>query len=233
MIGREKEINQLTEILARRTKNNALLIGELGIGKAAGTEGLAQRIIDMQVPTSLHGKEIFSLDVGALVAGIKYRGSFEKRIERIMGEIQKAQNVILLIDEIHMIMGGGEKDNSSEEGSNLSAADLLKPALSRGQFQCINATTFYEYKKYIEKDHALERRFQLVNVNEPSVDETITILCGLRDSYEKYHEVTISDGAISAAANLAYKYIPGRFLPDKAIDLINEAVSAVCRAVKR
>ena len=192
---------------------------------------LAQRIVDMQVPTSLQGKEIFSLDVGALVAGTKYRGSFEKRIKRIMSEIQKAQNVILLIDEIHMIMGAG-KDSDDEEGS-LSVADLLKPALSRGQFQCIKATTLQEYKKYIEKDPALERRFQLVNVNESSVGETITILYGLRDSYEKYHGVTISDGAISTAANLAYKYIPGRFLLDKAIDLMDEALLAVCRAVKR
>ena len=221
VIGREKEIQRIIQILIRRTKNNPVLIGEPGVGKSAVAEGLAQRIVQGNVPEMLLGKRVMSLDIGSMVAGTKYRGEFEERLKNVMEELHKAGNVLLFIDEIHTIIGAG-----ATEGS-LDAANILKPALSRGEIQCIGATTLDEYRKHIEKDAALERRFQPVNVGEPTTEETLSILYGLRDRYEAHHKVRITDEALAAAVKLSDRYIPDRFLPDKAIDLMDEAASRV------
>lgn len=221
VVGRQKEIERVIQILGRRTKNNPVLIGEPGVGKTAIAEGLAQRIANRDVPSILEDKLVITLDVGLLVAGTKYRGEFEERLKRIMDEIKSADNVVLVIDEVHTLIGAG-----AAEGA-IDAANLLKPALARGELQCIGATTLEEYRKHIEKDAALERRFQPVLVGEPTVEETIEILFGLRDRYEKHHQLKISDGALAAAAKYANQYISDRFLPDKAIDLIDEAGSRV------
>nr|YP_009564936.1 Clp protease ATP binding subunit [Gelidium coulteri]YP_009565336.1 Clp protease ATP binding subunit [Gelidium sinicola]QBA96287.1 Clp protease ATP binding subunit [Gelidium coulteri]QBA96687.1 Clp protease ATP binding subunit [Gelidium sinicola] len=221
VVGRQKEIERVIQILGRRTKNNPVLIGEPGVGKTAIAEGLAQRIANRDIPVILEDKLVVTLDVGLLVAGTKYRGEFEERLKRIMDEIKSANNVILVIDEVHTLIGAG-----AAEGA-IDAANLLKPALARGELQCIGATTLEEYRKHIEKDAALERRFQPVLVGEPSVEETIEILFGLRDRYEKHHQLKMSDGALAAAAKYANQYISDRFLPDKAIDLIDEAGSRV------
>jgi ATP-dependent Clp protease ATP-binding subunit ClpC len=219
VIGRDDEIERLIQILSRRTKNNPVLIGEAGVGKTAIVEGLAQRIVDNTVPRLLANKRLVTLDLGALVAGTKYRGQFEERIKNVMKEIIESDNVILFIDEMHTLVGAG-----AAEGS-MDASNLLKPALSRGEFQCIGATTQNEYRKYVEKDRALERRFQTITVEPPSVEETIEIIKGLRDKYEVHHRVQIRDDAIEAAAKLSDRYINDRFLPDKAIDVIDEAGS--------
>ena len=221
VIGREKEIQRIIQILIRRTKNNPVLIGEPGVGKSAVAEGLAQRIFQGNVPEMLIGKRVLSLDMGSIVAGTKYRGEFEERLKNIMDELRKAGNVLLFIDEIHTIIGAG-----GAEGS-LDAANILKPALSRGEIQCIGATTLDEYRKHIEKDAALERRFQPVTVGEPTAEEALSILFGLRDRYEAHHKVRITDEALSAAVKLSDRYITDRFLPDKAIDLMDEAASRV------
>nr|QCI04715.1 Clp protease ATP binding subunit [Bornetia secundiflora] len=221
VVGRQKEIERVIQILGRRTKNNPVLIGEPGVGKTAIAEGLAQRIANRDIPSILEDKLVVTLDVGLLVAGTKYRGEFEERLKRIMDEIKSANNVILVIDEVHTLIGAG-----AAEGA-IDAANLLKPALARGELQCIGATTLEEYRKHIEKDAALERRFQPVLVGEPSVEETIEILFGLRDRYEKHHQLKMSDAALAAAAKYANQYISDRFLPDKAIDLIDEAGSRV------
>nr|QCI04616.1 Clp protease ATP binding subunit [Apoglossum ruscifolium] len=221
VVGRQKEIERVIQILGRRTKNNPVLIGEPGVGKTAIAEGLAQRITNRDIPSILEDKLVITLDVGLLVAGTKYRGEFEERLKRIMDEIKSANNVILVIDEVHTLIGAG-----AAEGA-IDAANLLKPALARGELQCIGATTLEEYRKHIEKDAALERRFQPVLVGEPSVEETIEILFGLRDRYEKHHQLKMSDEALAAAAKYANQYISDRFLPDKAIDLIDEAGSRV------
>ncbi len=221
VIGRDKEIERLIQILARRTKNNPVLIGEPGVGKTAIVEGMAQRIISREVPQLLYDKRVISLDLGAVIAGTKYRGQFEQRIKTIMKEIMQATNVILFIDEIHTLVGAG-----AAEGS-VDASNMLKPALSRGEIQCIGATTLDEYRKYIEKNGALERRFQPVIVQPPSVEEAIEIIRGLRPEYEEHHKAKITDDAIYAAVRLSDKYIQDRFLPDKAIDVIDEAGSRV------
>ena len=221
VVGRAKEIERVIQILGRRTKNNPVLIGEPGVGKTAIAEGLAQRIANRDIPDTLEDKRVVALDIGLLIAGTKYRGEFEERLKKIMDEVRTANNIILVIDEVHTLIGAG-----AAEGA-IDAANILKPALSRGELQCIGATTLEEYRKHIEKDAALERRFQPVMVGEPSVDETIEILYGLRDRYEKHHKLVISDQALVAAAKFADQYIPDRFLPDKAIDLIDEAGSRV------
>eukprot|EP00302_Diacronema_sp_CCMP2436_P001317 CAMPEP_0179837454 /NCGR_PEP_ID=MMETSP0982-20121206/6_1 /TAXON_ID=483367 /ORGANISM="non described non described, Strain CCMP 2436" /LENGTH=790 /DNA_ID=CAMNT_0021720469 /DNA_START=173 /DNA_END=2546 /DNA_ORIENTATION=- len=221
VIGREKEIERVIQILGRRTKNNPILIGEPGVGKTSIAEGLAQRIIAKDIPDSLEDKKVVTLDIGLLVAGTKYRGEFEERLKKIMEEVRTNTNIILVIDEVHTLIGAG-----AAEGA-IDAANILKPALARGELQCIGATTIDEYRKHIEKDAALERRFQPVMVGEPTVDETIEILYGLRERYEKHHKLKYRDGAICAAAKLADQYIADRFLPDKAIDLIDEAGSRV------
>jgi ATP-dependent Clp protease ATP-binding subunit ClpC len=221
VVGREKEIERAIQILGRRTKNNPVLIGEPGVGKTAIAEGLAQRIINQDVPEVLEGKQVISLDMGLLVAGTRFRGDFEERIKKIVDEVRTAGNVILVIDEIHTLVGAG-----GTEGG-LDAANILKPALARGELQCIGATTLDEYRQHIERDAALERRFQPILVGEPSVEETIEILYGLRSVYEQHHRVQISDEALMAAAELSDRYISDRFLPDKAIDLIDEAGSRV------
>ena len=221
VIGRSKEIDRLIQTLMRRTKNNPCLIGESGVGKTAVAEGLAIKIADGEVPEILKDKRIISLDLTGMVAGTKYRGDFEDRIKSTVVEVKKAGNVILFIDELHTIVGAGSAEGSTD------AANMLKPALSRGEIQVIGATTLDEYRKFIEKDAALERRFQPLNVGEPDFESTIGILKGLRDRYEAHHKVRISDGAINAAVNLSSKYINDRYLPDKAIDLIDEAASRV------
>jgi ATP-dependent Clp protease ATP-binding subunit ClpC len=221
VVGRQKEIERVIQILGRRTKNNPVLIGEPGVGKTAIAEGLAQRIANNDIPDILEGKRVVTLDIGLLIAGTKYRGEFEERLKKIMDEIRSADNVILVIDEVHTLIGAG-----AAEGA-IDAANILKPALARGELQCIGATTSEEYRKHIEKDAALERRFQPVVVGEPSVDEAIEILYGLRDRYETHHKLKISDEAVVAAAKFADQYIADRFLPDKAIDLIDEAGSRV------
>ena len=221
VVGRDKEIERVIQILGRRTKNNPVLVGEPGVGKTAIAEGLAQRIVNRDIPDSLEDKKVISLDIGLLIAGTKYRGEFEERLKKIMDEIRDSNNIILVIDEVHTLIGAG-----AAEGA-IDAANILKPALSRGELQCIGATTVEEYRKHIEKDAALERRFQPVMVGEPSVEETIEILFGLRARYEKHHQLIISDEALVAAAKLADQYIADRFLPDKAIDLIDEAGSRV------
>lgn len=221
VVGREKEIERVIQILGRRTKNNPVLIGEPGVGKTAIAEGLAQRISTGDVPEILQEKKIVQLDIGLLVAGTKYRGEFEERLKKIMDEIRSAGNVIIVIDELHTLIGAG-----AAEGA-IDAANILKPALSRGELQCIGATTLDEYRKHIERDAALERRFQPVMVNAPSIEESIEILRGLRLKYEEHHKLIISDAALIAAATLSDRYISDRFLPDKAIDLIDEASSRV------
>ncbi len=221
VVGREKEIERVIQILARRTKNNPILIGEPGVGKTAIAQGLAMKIIDCEVPDILENKKIIQLDMGLLVAGTKYRGEFEERLKKIMDEIRQAGNVILVIDEMHTLIGAG-----AAEGA-IDAANILKPALSRGEIQVIGATTHDEYRKHIEKDSALERRFQMVLVEQPSIDETIQIIKGLKSKYEDHHKLFISDEAIVAATELSSKFITERFLPDKAIDLIDEAASKV------
>ena len=221
VVGRAKEIERVIQILGRRTKNNPVLIGEPGVGKTAIAEGLAQRIANRDIPDTLDDKRVVALDIGLLIAGTKYRGEFEERLKKIMDEVRTANNIILVIDEVHTLIGAG-----AAEGA-IDAANILKPALSRGELQCIGATTLEEYRKHIEKDAALERRFQPVMVGEPSVDETIEILYGLRERYEKHHKLIISDEALAAAAKFADQYIADRFLPDKAIDLIDEAGSRV------
>jgi ATP-dependent Clp protease ATP-binding subunit ClpC len=219
VIGREDEIERVVQILSRRTKNNPVLIGEPGVGKTAIAEGLAQRIKEGNVPELLLDKRIVTLDLAALVAGTKYRGEFEERLKAVINEIRQSGKVVLFIDELHTLVGAG-----AAEGA-IDASNMLKPALARGELQCIGATTLNEYRKYIEKDGALERRFQMIMVEEPSVPDTIEIIKGLRDRYEAHHRVRITDDAIQAAATLSHRYITGRFLPDKAIDLIDEAGS--------
>ncbi|KQL34596.1 MULTISPECIES: ATP-dependent Clp protease ATP-binding subunit [Bacillaceae] len=221
VIGRSKEITRVIEILARRTKNNPVLIGEPGVGKTAIAEGLAQQIVQNEVPEILRDKRVMTLDMGTVVAGTKYRGEFEDRLKKVMDEIRQAGNVILFIDELHTLIGAG-----GAEGA-IDASNILKPALARGEIQCIGATTLDEYRKYIEKDAALERRFQPIQVDEPSVDEAIQIIYGLRDRYEAHHRVKITDEAVEAAVKMSDRYISDRFLPDKAIDLIDEAGSKV------
>ena len=221
VVGRHNEIDRVIQILGRRTKNNPVLIGEPGVGKTAIAEGLAQRINAGEVPDILEDKRVLTLDIGLLVAGTKYRGEFEERLKKIMDEIRGAANVILVIDEVHTLIGAG-----AAEGA-IDAANILKPALARGELQCIGATTLDEYRKHIERDAALERRFQPVNVGEPSIDDTIEILRGLRERYEQHHRLKITDDALVAAATLGDRYISDRFLPDKAIDLIDEAGSRV------
>merc|ERR1712100_930414 len=221
VVGRYAEIDRVVQILGRRTKNNPVLIGEPGVGKTAIAEGLAQRIQQGDIPDILEDKRVLTLDIGLLVAGTKYRGEFEERLKKIMEEIKAAGNVILVIDEVHTLIGAG-----AAEGA-IAAANILKPALARGELQCIGATTLDEYRKHIERDAALERRFQPVNVGEPSIDDTIEILRGLRERYEQHHRLKITDDALVAAATLGDRYISDRFLPDKAIDLIDEAGSRV------
>ena len=222
IIGRDDEIRSITRILSRKTKNNPVLIGEPGVGKTAIVEGLAQRIIKGDVPNSLKGKTIWELDMGALVAGAKYRGEFEERLKAVLKEVKDSDgNIIMFIDEIHMIVGAGAIEGAMDAGN------MLKPMLARGEIHCIGATTLNEYRKYIEKDAALERRFQKVLVKEPNVLDTITILRGLKSKFEVFHGVTIKDKALIAAATLSDRYITDRFLPDKAIDLIDEAAATI------
>ena len=221
VVGREREIARTIRILSRRTKNNPVLIGEPGVGKTAVAEGLAQRIVAGDVPEELAGKNILSIDLSAMLAGTKYRGEFEERVKNALAEIRKLGNVILFIDELHTIVGAG-----SAEGA-VDAANIIKPALGRGEIRCLGATTLNEYRKYIEKDAALERRFQPVMVNEPTAEDAVAILRGLKERYEVFHGVKITDGAIIAAATLSDRYITDRFLPDKAIDLIDEAAASV------
>ena len=221
VVGRKKEIERVMQILSRRTKNNPVLIGEPGVGKTAIVEGLAQNIVANEVPLSLKGKEIYSLDLGSLVAGSRYRGDFEERMKKVLTEIRQNGDIILFIDEMHTLVGAG-----AAEGA-IDAASILKPMLARGELQTIGATTLNEYRKYVEKDAALERRFQPIYVDEPSVEDTIEILKGLRDRYEAHHRIMIIDEALVAAARLSHRYISDRYLPDKAIDLIDEAASRV------
>jgi len=220
VIGREMEIERVIQILARRTKNNPALIGEPGVGKTAIVEGLAQRIVAGETPGPLIGKRVLQLDVGSLVAGTMYRGQFEERLKRVIDEL-KSSEAILFIDEVHMLVGAGSA------GSSVDAANILKPALSRGELQVIGATTLDEYRKHIENDAALERRFQPVMVEEPSIEETISILRGVRRPYEEHHKLLITDEALESAAYLSARYVTDRFLPDKAIDLIDESASRV------
>ncbi len=221
VVGREKEIERAVQILGRRTKNNPVLIGEPGVGKTAIAEGLAQRIANQSIPEILLDKQVYSLDMGLLIAGTRFRGEFEERIKAILDEIRQAGNIILVIDELHTLIGAGAVQGS------MDAANILKPALARGELQCMGMTTLDEYRKHIERDAALERRFQPIMVGEPSVEETIEILHGLRSTYEQHHKVKISDEALEVAAKLSDRYISDRFLPDKAIDLIDEAGSRV------
>jgi ATP-dependent Clp protease ATP-binding subunit ClpC len=219
VIGRDEEIKRVIQVLSRRTKNNPVLIGEPGVGKTAIAEGLAQKIVDGDVPESLRGKRVLSLDLGGLIAGAKYRGEFEERLKGVLDEIQHSKDVVLFIDELHTVVGAG-----AAEGA-VDASNMMKPMLARGELQCVGATTLDEYREHVEKDKALERRFQPILVGEPSVDETIAILHGLRDKYEAHHKVKITDEALDAAARFSDRYISDRFLPDKAIDLLDEAAS--------
>ena len=222
VIGRDEEIRKIIEILARKTKNNVILLGEPGVGKTAILEGLAERIVKDDVPTILKDKEIYELDMGALVAGAKYRGEFEERLKAVLNKIKESDGkIILFIDEIHLIVGAGRTDGA------LDASNMLKPMLARGEIDCIGATTLKEYREYIEKDRALERRFQPVLINEPSVEDTVTILRGLKNRFESFHGVKITDNALIAAASLSNRYLTSRFLPDKAIDLVDEACASI------
>ncbi len=222
VIGRDEEIRKIIEILARKTKNNVILLGEPGVGKTAILEGLAERIVKDDVPDILKDKTIYELDMGALVAGAKYRGEFEERLKAVLNKIKESEGkIILFIDEIHLIVGAGRTDGA------LDASNMLKPMLARGEIDCIGATTLNEYRQYIEKDRALERRFQPVLINEPSVEDTITILRGLKNRFETYHGVKITDNALIAAATLSNRYLTSRFLPDKAIDLVDEACASI------
>ncbi len=222
VIGRDEEIRRCIQVLQRRTKNNPVLIGEPGVGKTAIVEGLALRIINKEVPEGLKDKRVLSLDMGSLLAGAKYRGEFEERLKAVLNELSKEEGrVILFIDEIHTMVGAGKADGAMDAGN------MLKPALARGELHCLGATTLDEYRKYIEKDAALERRFQKVIVDEPSVEDTIAILRGLKERYELHHAVEITDPAIVAAATLSHRYVSDRQLPDKAIDLIDEAASSI------
>ena len=222
VIGRDEEIRNIIRILSRKTKNNPVLIGEPGVGKTAAIEGLAQRIVAEDVPEGLKDKKIFALDMGALVAGAKYRGEFEERLKAVLEEVKKSEgNIILIIDELHLIVGAGKTDGA------MDASNMLKPMLARGELHCIGATTLDEYRQYIEKDAALERRFQPVMVDEPTVEDTISILRGLKERYEVFHGVKITDSALVAAATLSHRYITDRFLPDKAIDLVDEACALI------
>jgi ATP-dependent Clp protease ATP-binding subunit ClpC len=228
VIGRDHEIERVTSILARRSKNNPCLVGEPGVGKTAVVEGLAQRIAAGNVPTALQGKRLLALSLGPLVAGTKYRGEFEGRVKRILEEVKRsARDVVLFIDELHTLVGAG-----AAEGAPLDLSSMIKPELARGDLQCIGATTFDEYRKHIESDPALERRFQPVMIEEPSIEETTEILRGLRERYARHHRVTITDDAVETAAQLSARYIADRFLPDKAIDLIDEAAASVALANK-
>ena len=221
VVGRTKEIERVIQIISRRTKNNPVLIGEPGVGKTAIVESLARRIVAGDIPDTLRGKRLLTLDMGSLVAGTKYRGEFEERLKKIIEEIRNSKNCVLFIDEIHTIVGAG-----AAEGA-VDAANILKPSLSRGEMQVIGATTLDDYRKYVERDSALERRFQPVRVEEPTVEETIQILMALKERYEEHHNLNISDEALSTSANLAARFIPDRFLPDKAIDVMDEASSRV------
>jgi ATP-dependent Clp protease ATP-binding subunit ClpB len=222
VIGRDEEIRRTVQILARRTKNNPVLIGDPGVGKTAIVEGLALRIANGDVPDTLKDRKLMALDMGALIAGAKYRGEFEERLKGVLDEVKGAEgNIILFIDEMHTLIGAGKTEGAMDAGN------LLKPALARGELHCIGATTLDEYRKYVEKDAALQRRFQPVFVGEPTVEDTISILRGLKEKYELHHGVRITDGAIVAAATLSNRYITDRFLPDKAIDLMDEAASRI------
>lgn len=222
VIGRDEEVRNVIRILSRKTKNNPVLIGEPGVGKTAIAEGLAQRIVSGDVPANLKDRKIFSLDMGALIAGAKFRGEFEERLKAVLNEVKRSEGrIILFIDELHNIVGAGRTEGSMDAGN------LLKPMLARGELHCIGATTLDEYRKYIEKDPALSRRFQPVMVDEPTVEDTISILRGLKERYEVFHGVKIQDSALIAAATLSHRYISDRFLPDKAIDLVDEAC-AMC-----
>ena len=222
VIGRDEEIRKVIQVLARKTKNNVVLLGEPGVGKTAIVEGLAERIVKNDVPASLQGKHIYELDMGALLAGAKYRGEFEERLKAVLNKIKESDGkIILFIDELHLIVGAGRADGA------MDASNMLQPMLARGDIDCIGATTLNEYREYIEKDRALERRFQPVMVGEPSVADTISILRGLKQRFESYHGVAITDGAIVAAATMSNRYITNRFLPDKAIDLLDEACAHI------
>ena len=222
VIGREEEILRIVKILARKTKNNPILIGSPGVGKTAIIEGLAARIVKEDVPENLKGCHIYELDMGALVAGAKYRGEFEERLKAVLEEVKNSDgNIILFIDELHTIVGAGKSDGAMDAGN------MLKPMLARGELHCIGATTLDEYRQYIEKDAALERRFQPVMVDEPSVEDAISILRGLKERYEVFHGVKITDSALVAAVTLSNRYISDRFLPDKAIDLVDEACASI------
>ena len=222
VIGRDEEIRRVLQILSRRTKNNPILVGEPGVGKTAIAEGIAQRIVHGDVPENLKSKILFSLDMGALIAGAKYKGEFEERLKAVVKEVtESAGEVLLFIDEIHTLVGAGRGDGA------MDAANILKPALARGELRAIGSTTLDEYQKYFEQDKALERRFQMVMVDEPSPSEAVSILRGLKERYENHHKVQIKDDAILAAVDLSHRYITSRYLPDKAIDLIDEAASKI------
>nr|YP_009550900.1 ATP dependent Clp protease ATP binding subunit clpA-like protein subunit A [Eustigmatophyceae sp. Ndem 8/9T-3m6.8]QAA11835.1 ATP dependent Clp protease ATP binding subunit clpA-like protein subunit A [Eustigmatophyceae sp. Ndem 8/9T-3m6.8] len=226
MIGRESELDRLVRVLCRRTKNNPVIVGEPGVGKTALVEGLAAAIANHEVPPKLAGSKIITVDLGALIAGTRYRGEFEERLQLLIDYVKETPELILFIDEIHTLIGAG-----SAEGT-MDAANMLKPALSRGQFRCIGATTIDEYRRYIERDPALERRFQPIRVNQPSVEETVDILLRIRQRYEDYHNVLVSNEAVIRIVEMADRYIPGRYFPDKAIDILDEACTLASMAPK-